>query len=148
MASVCFIFFWLALLDLAEVVAELMDLAADGLVTGQFLVGVALLRDQLGPDRCDGQPRVQPLSLEGRVGLALPIDDGLDVAEQIGEVFFGAFASAQAKSIDAADARGQLVHPFANSHPVPAQFALGPLLPSGAEHPNRACHEETPVRAA
>jgi hypothetical protein len=83
-----------------------MDLAADGLGTGQLRAGVALAEDELFPNRRGTQPGVQPLRLERRVGLALAIDDGLDVAEQFREAFFGALAAAQAKGIDAADAAG------------------------------------------
>jgi len=41
-----------------------MNLATDGLLTGQLLIGVALVQDQLLPNRCGGQPRVQSLRLE------------------------------------------------------------------------------------
>ena len=78
----------------------------------------------------------------------MPIDDGLDVVEQLGEVFFGAFAAAPSKGIDAADAAGQFVHPFADGHAVPTQLALGPPLPIGTEYSYRSCHEETPNNAA
>jgi hypothetical protein len=124
-----------------------MDLAPDGLGAGQFLIAIALLHDELFPDLGGGQPGVQALRLERRVGLALPIDEGFDVTEQMGQVFFGAFAPPQTKGIGAADAGGQLVHPFADGHAVPPQLALGPPLPSGSEYPHRSCHEETPIHA-
>ncbi len=78
----------------------------------------------------------------------MAIDDDLDVGEQIGEVFFGAFASTQAKGVYATDARGQFVHPFAEGHPVPSQFALGPALSIGTEYPDGSCHEEPSIHAA
>jgi len=80
--------------------------------------------------------------------LALAVDEGLDVGEQLGEVFVGAFASAQAEGIKAADARRQFVHPFADGAPIPPQFAFGPPLPIRAEATDRSCHEETPIRTA
>src|SRR5262249_52801824 len=91
------------------------------------------------------QPGVQPLRLEGRVSLALAIDDGLDVAQQIGQVVFGAFASAQAEGIDAADAAAQLVHAFADRPPIPAQLALRPPLPIRPETAYRPRHEQPPI---
>jgi len=125
-----------------------MDLATDGLGTGQLLLGVALLQDQLFPDRCGGQPRVQPSRLERRVSLALVIHEGFDVGEQLGEVLFGAFAPTQAKGIYAADAGGKFAHPLADGHPVPPQFALGLPLPMRAEPTDRSCQEEAPTRTA
>ena len=94
-----------------------MDLATDGLSRGQLLVGIALLRDQLFPNRGGGQACVQPLRLERGVGLALAIDEGFDVGEQRGQVFFGALAATQAKGIEATDAAGPFVHPFATNEP-------------------------------
>jgi hypothetical protein len=130
------------------VVAQLVKLAPDSLFHGQLLIGVAFVQDQLFPNRGGGQARVQPLRLERWVGLALAIDEGLDVGEQLRKVFFSALASAQAEGIKAADARRQFVHPFADGHPIPAQFAFGSPLPIRAEATDRSCHEETPIRTA
>jgi hypothetical protein len=127
------------------VVAQIVDPATDGLGTGQHLIGITLVHDQLFPDLGGGQPGVQALRLERWVGLALPIDDRLDVVEQLGEVFFGTLAAAPTKGIDAADAAGQFVHPFADGHPIPPQFTLSPPLPLRAEEANCSRHEQTPI---
>ena len=84
--------------------------------------------------------------LEGGVGLALAIDEGLDVVQQVGQVFLGAFASPQAEGIDAADAAGRVrAVPLRMVHPVPAQFAFGLALATGAEQADGACHEEPAI---
>jgi hypothetical protein len=130
------------------VIAQIVDLAPDRLGTGQHRIGIALLHDQLFPDLGSGQPGVQASRLERGVGLALPIDDSLDVVKQLGEVFFGAFAATQTKSIEAADAAGQFVHPFADSYPIPPQFTLGAPLSMQAEEADRSRHEQTPIHTS
>lgn len=65
-------------------IAQLMHLAADGFLTRQLAVAVAELLDQLLADRGRGKAAVQTLGLEGGVGLALAIDQGFDVVQEVG----------------------------------------------------------------
>ena len=82
MASVSGIFFFrLALSDRAQRVAEGVEFDADRVLTGQFLVGVAFLLDELSADLSGTQTGVEALALERRIGLALPTDERLDVLQ-------------------------------------------------------------------
>src|SRR5262249_49412553 len=138
-------FFGLALGDPAEAVAEVVHLLADGLAAGQLGLAVALLADQLPADLGGRQPGVQPLAGEGRVSLALAVDEGADVGQQAGQVPFGTLAAASGEGIDATDAAGQLMQPFADGAPVPAQLALGAALAIDPQQLDGSGKEQPPV---
>src|SRR5258708_17935100 len=70
------------------------------------------------------QAGVEPLIFELRIRLALPVDDGSDIHQQVGQVVFCQFAAADTKCIQTRDAAVDFVHPFANRLAVPAEFTF------------------------
>ena len=53
----------------------------------------------------------------------------------------GALAAAQREGVDDGEPARQLAGTLADRPPVPAEFALGPPLPAGAESRDRPRHE-------
>ena len=74
-------------------VAQAVELGSDRLHGGQLLMPVALPYDELAPDFSSTQPGVQTCRAKLGVCLALAIDDGLDIRQQVREMVFGTFAT-------------------------------------------------------
>src|SRR4029434_11277297 len=55
-------------------------------------------------------------------GLALAIDDGWDIRQEVGEMCFRTLPPAQGKGIDTDHAAVEFVQAFTNGHPPPPQF--------------------------
>ena len=70
-----------------------------------MLVGVALGREQLLADFGGTDAGEEPLGLELGVGLALAIDDVLDILEQVGQVVFDGPTPSSSEGI-----KGQVPH--------------------------------------
>jgi hypothetical protein len=98
--------------------------------------------NQLAPylGRC--QSGIQAVGAELWVGLALAIDNGLQIRQEVGEMRFRTFPSTQYKGIDTDHSTGEFAHAFANGHPAPPQFACGTLLPTRPQFFHGACHKQ------
>jgi hypothetical protein len=68
------------------------------------------------------QSGVEALASERRVGLALGIDDGPDVLQELGEVFLAAFPTSGGEGIDLRTSGVEFAEPLANGDAVPAQL--------------------------
>src|SRR5207244_3445225 len=105
-----------------------VELRIDRLRGGQLVVGVALLGDQLLADLGGADAGEESVGLELGIGLTLAIDDGLEIVEQTGQVFFHGPTPPSGEGIEASPAADQLVHPLAEGDPAPAEMFLGPTL--------------------
>ena len=142
MASVAGIFFWVCgLRHFRRIVAHLIEFGRDGSGRGQLLVSIAELGDQLTTHLRGGQARVQTLRFELGIGLALPVDNGSDIYQQIGQVFFGQFAASGAKGIQTDDAAFDFVGPFPNRLAIPAQLSFGSAGSARPQLFDDACHK-------
>jgi hypothetical protein len=135
MASVCAIFFWLALADAGEAEAQGVEFGGDGLQAGQLLVGVALAVDQLAAHLRGGQPAIQAGGAEGGVGLHVILDDVLDVRQQAGQVVLDRLAAPGGGGVQAGQPGAALVQGLAQGVPPPAEEQVRPALsqPQGAD---------------
>jgi predicted ATPase len=111
-----------------RIVAQCVEFGANRCRGGQLGIGVAFLRDQLPAHFSGTQARIQAGRAELRVGLALAIDNRLDIGQEGRQMVLGPFPPTQRKGIDALDATVQFAHAFADGHAAPAQFARGALL--------------------
>ena len=94
MASVSGIFFFRpALLHRAQLIPEIVEFDADRVLTGQLLVGVALVLDELGTHLGSTQTGVEPRGGKRGVGLALGLNQGLDILQKIRQVVLSRFAT-------------------------------------------------------
>ena len=132
----------LTLGDFLRVVAQRIQFGADGFRGRQGGVRVAFLGDQLAPHLGRCQAGIQAGGAELGVGLALAIDDGLDIRQEVGEMLFGALPPTQGKGIDTDHAAVEFAHTFANGHPPPPQFARGALLPTRPQFFDGAGHKQ------
>src|SRR5258708_35485789 len=89
------------------------------------------------------QAGVEPLIFELRIRLALPVDDGSDIHQQVGQVVFCQFAAADTKCIQTRDAAVDFVHPFANRLAVPAEFTFDSAGATRTERFDGARHKVT-----
>jgi hypothetical protein len=78
------------------------------------------LRDQLAAHLRRRQACVQTIGAKLRIGLTLPIYDGRDIAEQVGQVLFTALATSRGECIKANDPLLQFVLTFTNRSTIPA----------------------------
>jgi len=125
------------------IIAQLSELGANRGGGGQLLVCIAALGDQLTAHLGAAQARVQPIIFEVRIRLALPIDDGSDIHQQVGPVFFCQFAASGSKCIQTPDATFYFVHPFADRFALPTEFAFGLTCTSKTQCFDRARHKLT-----
>jgi signal transduction histidine kinase len=102
------------------------------------------LGDQLAAHLGSRQPRVETRGAKLRVGLALSIHDGREIAQQVGQVLFTALATTQAEAVNAGQSLFHLLCPFADGLPIPAQLAFGQPLTAFAQGLHRARHEHAP----
>ena len=89
------VFLRLTLGDLFRIIPQRVQLRGNRLRCRQFVITVTKLRDQLAPHFRCRQARVQAVCTKLRVGLALPIHDGGDIAKQVGEMLFTALAASR-----------------------------------------------------
>lgn len=85
MASVSGIFFFRqALPDRAELVIERVEFDTDGLLRGHLVGGVTLLLDELGSHFGGTQARVETRGAKRGIGLALRLNDRLNILQEMG----------------------------------------------------------------
>lgn len=65
--------------------------------------------------------------------MALTIDEGAEIDEQLGEVRFRGLAAPGVAGVPASNPRAELVGPLAQGGPAPTEFACGTPLPPGPE---------------
>ena len=128
-------------------VAQTVEPLSYPLLTGKLCIGVAFLHDELTPNLPGGQAGIEPPVSQLWVGLALPIHDGSDVSEQVGQAGFGRFASAQMERITAGDPASQFVGSLADGFAFPAELALGEALSTFSQFLHGSGHEQTPGAA-
>jgi hypothetical protein len=124
-----------------SVIPKIIQLGRDGPLGRQFAVGVALLDHELAPDFGRGQPSIQAVGAELRVGLALAIDNGGDIVEQVGEVLLGTLAAAQGHGIQTGEALVEFAPSCAEGLAVPAEFAFRAPLATAAQLLDGARHK-------
>ena len=83
-------------------------------------MGLQLVADGLGGDASEGHG-----GLELRIGLALGVDEAVDVLLDLGAEFFGGFASAEVVGVEAADAAAKFVQTGVDGGASPAESGLG-----------------------
>jgi hypothetical protein len=76
-------------------------------------------------------------------GLTLAIDDSGDILKEVRPVDFSSLTPPRAQGIETDAATVEFMGAFANGDAIPAQFAFGPALPTGAEFLDRTGHKET-----
>ena len=123
-------------------VAQQVELAIDRLPSGQLGVGVALRGDQLTTDLGGTDAGKKPLGLELGIGLALAIDEALDVIEESRQMLLGGLAAAGGEGIEAGHSGAEFVHRLADGFAVPAEMGLGPDLSTPSHRMNGPGHEE------
>jgi hypothetical protein len=80
----------LTLGDFLWIVAQFIQFGTDGLGGRQYGIRVAFLGDQLAPHLGRCQSSIQAVGAELWISLALAIDDGLDIRQEVGEMYFRA----------------------------------------------------------
>src|SRR6266545_8431341 len=107
-------FFWCALGDFLGIVPQRVELGGDRLHGWEFRVGVAVLADQLPTHLGSIKPRVQAVGAEVRISLALRINNGRNIAEEIGQMCFRWLAPARGEVVQADQAAFQFTAAFPN----------------------------------
>jgi len=125
----------------ARVIAEVTELGRDGTLGRKVGIGIAFLRNQLPTNLGCGQAGIQAISAKVRVGLALCIDQSFDVSQQVRQVVFGTFATAQREGVHTLDAAFEFLERFAQGLPIPVQFTLGLRLATTTEFVNSTSHK-------
>lgn len=74
-------------------IPHLIEFRPDGGGCRQLLVRIALLFDELTAHLWCGQAGIETVRFELWVRLALTINDGSDIAEQVGQMFLRSFAT-------------------------------------------------------
>ncbi len=121
MASVAASFFGVCgLRHFGRVVAQLIQFGRNRGGRGQLLVSVAELADQLTAHLPDRQSRVEPLIFEVRIRLALPIDNRLQIHQQVRQMLFCQCAPSGTQGIQTEDAAVDFVGPEAFGLAIPA----------------------------
>ncbi len=143
MASVSGTFFGLGFRHLLWVVAEGVEFGANRLRRGQFVVGIAVVSDQLAAHFCGAQARVEAVGAELRICLTLAIHDGRDIRQQVKEMDFRALAPAGGEVIDTGDAGLQFMRAFTNGPAAPAQLPLRTPLAACAQFVDGARHKQS-----
>ena len=72
-----------------------------------------------------GAPRGMTIRAKLWIGLALPIHDGRDVLQQVGQVVFAALAPTQPEAIQTHAPALHLVHSFADGSAISVQLPFG-----------------------
>src|SRR5262249_4148733 len=103
---------------------------ADGVGGRQRGLRVAFLGTQLAPHLRRCQAGIQTGGAELWVSLALAVDDGLYIRQEVGEMLFPTLAPTQGKAIDTDPGAVEFVQAFTNGDPPPPQCACGALLPA------------------
>ncbi len=112
------------------IVPQRVELGGDRLHGWEFRVGVAVLADQLPTHLGSIKPRVQAVGAKLRISLALRINNGRNIAEEIGQMCFRWLAPARGEVVQADQAAFQFTAAFPNRLTIPAKLAFGtPLLP-------------------
>ena len=106
-----------------------------------------LLHLKLPPDFLGGQAGVQPLGAKPGVGLALRCHQRADIVQQIWQAFLSPKPPSAGEGIPTGYPALQLVHPFANSSPVLAQFSLRSPLTTAPQGLHALSHEPPPSSA-
>jgi hypothetical protein len=137
----------LTLRDLRRVVAQFIQLGADGFRGRECRLQVAFVGNQLVPylGRC--QAGIQAVGAEVGIGLALAIDNSLDIRQEVRAMYCRALPPTQGKGIDTDHAAGAVVQTLAHGHPPPPQFARGALLPTPPQLFDSAGHTQAPGAA-
>ena len=134
---------WLTFRNFLRVVPQGIEFAGDRLHRGECLIRVAFLGDELAADFRRAQTRIQARRTKLWVGLALAIDDGGEIGEQVWQVVFRPLAPTGCKGIKAPKTAVQFMQAFAECPPVPPQFAFRLPLAAWSQFFDRACHEES-----
>src|SRR4029453_11385545 len=87
-ASVSGSFFGVDSWPLSREIAQIIQFGADGFGRGQYGIRVAFVGDQLTPHLGRRQASIEAVGAEWGGGLALAIDDGLDIRQEVGEMCF------------------------------------------------------------
>src|SRR4029450_9807811 len=88
MASVSGSFLGLTLGHFLREIAQIIQFSADSFGRWQYGIRVAFVGDQLTPHLGRCQARIEAVGAELGVGLALAIDDGLDIRQEVGQMCF------------------------------------------------------------
>jgi hypothetical protein len=120
-----------------------VELGGDRLHGGQRRWRVALVGDEWAPDFLGTQSGVQTRRAKLGVCLALAIDDGLEIKQQMREMVFGAFATSGRKGIETREAALSLMRALAEGPPVPTQFAFRATLAAWSQFFDRPRHKES-----
>jgi len=105
-------------------------------------IRVAFLGNQLTAHFRSRQPRIQATAAKLRVGLALAINNRLDISQEIGQMIVGALAPTQRIGIQTDQAAIEFAQAFADGHTAPAEFACRTLLSGVAQFCDRAGHKQ------
>jgi hypothetical protein len=123
-------------------VAQAVALGSDRLHGGQLLRRVALPGDALAPDFGGTQPAIQAGRAKLGVCLALALDDGLDIRQQVRERVFGTFATSGCEGIETRAAALSLMGALAKGASVPTPFALRTTLATWPQLLDSPRHKE------
>jgi hypothetical protein len=129
------------------VVPQGTEFAGDGLHSGECIIRVAFLGDQLASDFRGAQASIEAPRAKLGVSLALAINQGLDIGEQGGPMVFHALPATGRKGIQTGEAAFQLMGAFADRHAAPAEVAFRTPLAPWPQFLDRPGHKE-PASAA
>ncbi len=142
MLSVTGTFFGADLGDLLGEGAQGVELGSNGLSSGRLSIGITLPNNQLTADLGSREAWIEAVGAELGIGLALAINHGLDVNEQVGQMVFGAFATAGREVVFDGDIVIEFARAFADDDAAPAKLTFGSTLTARAEFFDRARHED------
>jgi hypothetical protein len=115
------------------IVPQRVELGCDRLHGWEFSVGVAFLADQLPTHLRSIQPRVQSVGAKLGINLALRINNGRNIGEELGQMRFSWLAPARGEVVQADPATFQFTGAFTNRLTIPAQGAFGTPLAARPE---------------
>ncbi len=119
--------------DLARVVAQVAQFGRDGASGREFVVTIPVLHDQLPAHFRRSEPGVEARGAKVGVGLALPIDNRLDIGQELRQMLLGAFAAAQREGIQAGHSAVEFAQPLTDRLAIPAEGAFGEALAPGSK---------------
>jgi hypothetical protein len=103
---------------------------------------IAFLSNQLAAHFCCRQACVQTAGTKLWIGLTLPIHDGRNITEQVGEVLLTSLSASRGVRIETDDPLLQFVLAFADRSAIPSQLSFCQPLTPFSQCTYCTCHKQ------
>ena len=128
--------------DLFGGVAQGIKFGADGLHRRQCGISVALVDNQLATYFGGAQAGIQALRAKLGISLALAINNGTDIVQQVRQMVFRPLAAPCGEVVLNRHAAFQLTPALAKGYAAPPEFPFRPPLATGPQFLHRTCHKD------